>query len=139
MVMVLVPLLPCLTVTDVGEALIVKLGVPPELTVSEMVVVATRLPEVPVIVTVDVPVVAVALAVKLSELVVLVGFGLNAAVTPLGRPEAARLTLPLNPPWSVTVMVLVPAAPPCVIETLPGEAESVKLGDCAPARALIRF
>ena len=135
----LVPLLPCVTVTELGDAPIVKFGDPPAFTVSETVVVATRLPEVPVIVTVEVPVVAVALAVRLSELVVLVGFGLNAAVTPLGRPEAARVTLPLNPPRSVTVIVLVPAAPPCVIETLPGDAESVKLGEVAPARALIRF
>lgn len=52
---------------------------------------------------------------------------------------AARVTLPLNPPMSVTVMVLVPPAPPWVIVTLLGEAESVKLGVADPARALIRF
>src|ERR1700749_2166480 len=89
MMIVLVPLLPCLTVRDEGDAPMVKFGVPPAFTVSETVVVATRLPDVPVMVTVAVPVVAVALAVKLNVLLVAVGLGLNAAVTPLGSPEAA--------------------------------------------------
>src|SRR5208337_952897 len=82
---------------------------------------------VPVIVTVAVPVVAVALAVSVNVLVEVVGLGLNCAVTPLGRLDAARVTLPVNPPTSVTVMVLVPPAPPWVMVTLLGEAESVKL------------
>ena len=61
------------------------------------VVVAVKLPEVPVMVTVvGPPVVAVPLAVSVSVLL-LVGLvvlvGLKAAVTPLGRPEAARLTV----------------------------------------------
>jgi hypothetical protein len=113
----------------VGEAAMVKFGLAAAVTVSETVVVAVRLPDVPVMVTVAVPVVAVELAVRLSVLVLVVGFVLNEAVTPLGKPEAASVTLPENPPASVTVMVLVPAAPPCVIETLLGEAESVKLGE----------
>jgi len=97
------------------------------LTVRAIVVEAVRLPEVPVIVTVAAPVVAVALAVSVSTLVPVVGFVPNAAVTPLGRPEAAKVTLPVNPPTSVTEIVLVPL-PPCVTVTLLGEAESVKLG-----------
>jgi hypothetical protein len=129
MVIVLVPLLPCVTVTEVGEALTVKFGDAAAVTVSETVVVAVKLPEVPVIVTVAVPVVAALLAVSDSVLVEVVGFVLKEAVTPLGRPEAARVTLPVNPPTSVTVIVLVPAEPPCVMLTLLGEAESVKLGD----------
>ena len=32
------------------------------------------------------------------------GFVENDAVTPIGRPEAARVTLPLNPPAPVTVI-----------------------------------
>ena len=80
-------------------------------TVSEMVVVAVRLPEVPVIVTVDVPVVAVLLAVNVTTLDPVVGLVPNAAVTPLGRLEAARVTLPVNPPTSVTVMVSVALLP----------------------------
>ena len=68
----------------------VKFGVAVALTVRASVVVATRLPEVPVMVTVAVPVVAVALAVRVSTLVPVVGFVPNAAVTPLGRPDAGH-------------------------------------------------
>jgi hypothetical protein len=65
-------------------------------------------PEVPVIVTVvGPPVVAELLAVNVTVLVVVALVGLNAAVTPLGKPEAARLTLPVNPPLGFTVIVLV--------------------------------
>jgi hypothetical protein len=127
MVIVLVPLAPWVTVTEVGEAAMLKFGVAVALTVRASVVVAVRLPEVPVMVTVDVPVVAVLLAVSVSTLVPVVGFVPNAAVTPLGRPDAASVTLPANPPASVTVIVLVPL-PPWVIDRLLGESESVKLG-----------
>ena len=58
-----------------------------------------------------VPVAAVLLAVNVRVLVVVVLPGLNAAVTPLGKPEAERLTLLLKPLCGVTVMVLVPFAP----------------------------
>lgn len=135
-VMVLVPLAPWVTVTEAGEAAMVKFGVAVEFTVSASVVVAVRLPEVPVMVTVDVPVVAVALAVSVSTLVPVVGFVPNAAVTPLGRPDAASVTLPVNPPASVTVMVLVPL-PPWVIDRLLGESESAKLGVADPANRLM--
>lgn len=94
-----------------GEALTLKAGVADELTVRASVVVAVRLPEVPVMVTVAAPVVAVALAVSVRTLVPVVGFVPNVAVTPLGRPDAASVTLPVNPPTSVTVMVLVPLPP----------------------------
>ena len=77
-----------------------------------------RLPEVPVIVTVVVPVVAVALAVNVSVLDDVAGFGLKDAVTPLGRPEAARLTLPLNPFAGVMLTVLVPLVPCTTFNTL---------------------
>ena len=78
---------------------------------SAIVVVAVSEPEVPVIVTVDEPVVAVALAVSVSRLVPVVGLVPKEAVTPLGKPDAARVTLPVKPPTSVTVMVLVPLLP----------------------------
>lgn len=77
--------------------------------------------------TVADPVVAVLLAVRVNTLVPVVGLVPNAAVTPLGNPDAARVTLPVNPPMSVTLIVLVPLLP-CVTVTLLGEAESVKLG-----------
>ena len=56
-----------------------------------------RLPEIPVTVRATAPVVAVLVAVRVSVLEVVAGFGLNDAVTPLGRPEADKLTLPLKP------------------------------------------
>ena len=75
-------------------------------------------------VTVDVPVVAVELAVNVTELEVVVGLVPKEAVTPEGRPEADRLTLPVNPPEGVTVTVLL-LLDPCATDTLLGEAESV--------------
>jgi hypothetical protein len=135
-VIVLVPLLPWVMVSELGDAETLKFGDDAALTVSATVVVAVKLPDVPVIVTVAVPVVAVLLAVSVSVLVEVVGLVLNAAVTPLGKPEAARVTLPENPPRSVTVIVLVPPEPPWVMVMLLGEEESVKLGVEVPASAL---
>ena len=64
-----------------------------------------KLPEVPVIVTVNVPVVAVLLALKLAVLVVLEGFGLNEAVTPVGRVDVENVTPLLKPFVGLTVIV----------------------------------
>jgi hypothetical protein len=116
------------TARVVGEAEIVKSGVPPGVfTVNKMVVVCVSAPEVPVMVTVEVPVVAVALAVNVTTLLEVVGLVPKLAVTPEGRPEADRVTLPVKPPEGVTVIVLVPLLP-CVIVRLAGEAESEKFG-----------
>ena len=123
--------------TEAGDAATEKFGVAVEFTVRASVVDAVKLPEVPVIFTVADPVVAVLLAVSVSTLVPVVGFVPNAAVTPLGRPDAARVTLPVNPPTSVTVIVLVPL-PPCVMVRLLGETDNVKVGVDDPARRLIR-
>jgi hypothetical protein len=75
--------------------------------VSLIVVDRMRLPDVPVTTTVNVPVAAVLLATKVSLLLVVVLVGLKVAVTPLGRPEALRLTVPLNPLFLAIVIVLV--------------------------------
>ena len=61
------------------------------------VVVAVRLPEVPVTVIVDVPGAAEELAVNVSTLVPVAGFTENEAVTPLGNPDTDRFTFPVNP------------------------------------------
>ena len=61
--------------------------------------------------TVDVPVAAVLLAVRVNELVVVAEAGLKEAVTPVGRPDAAKLTLPVKPFKGATVMVLKPLEP----------------------------
>jgi hypothetical protein len=87
-----------------------------------MVVLSVKLPDVPVIVTAAVPVVAVALVVRVSVEVLVAGFALNAAVTPLGRPEAERVTLPLNPFAGMIVIVHV-LLPDCVTLTVLGLAE----------------
>lgn len=76
-------------------------------------------------VTVLVPVVAVLLAVNVSVLVLAAGFGLNAAVTPLPRPEADRVTLPMKPLVGLTVIVTVPWDDRVMVK-LVGEAERVK-------------
>ncbi len=79
--------------------------------VNAIVVLAVTVPEVPVMVTVDVPGAAELLAVSVSRLEVLVGLVANDAVTPVGRPEAARVTLPVNPPAPVTEIVSVTLLP----------------------------
>ena len=89
----------------------------------ETVVLFVKLPDVPATVTVTIPVVAVLLAVKVSVLLLAVLVGLNDAVTPLGRPEADKLTLLLKPFSGVTVMVLVPLVPWTTLRLL-GEVES---------------
>jgi hypothetical protein len=90
-------------------------------TVSVRVVVWVRLPDVPVIVTVAGPTVAVLDAVRVSVLLVVAVAGLNAAVIPAGRPLAERATDPEKLLRRLTVMVLVPDAP-CT--TLVDEADS---------------
>ena len=89
-----------------------------------MVVAFDRLLDEPVTVTVTVPVAAVLLAVSVNVLVLAALLGLNDAVTPLGRPDADKLTLPLKPFCGVTEIVLVPLTP-CTIVKLFGDAESV--------------
>lgn len=53
---------------------------------------------------------------------------LNAAVTPVGRPDALSATLLLNPPIPVT-LIIAPALPPPASSVRPaGEDERLKLG-----------
>ena len=54
---------------------------------------------------------AVLLAVSVKVLVAVAGFVLNDVVTPFGRPDAAKVTLPIKPFWAATVMVLEPLDP----------------------------
>jgi hypothetical protein len=122
-VIVLVPLEPCAMVRLLGEAERVKFG--GGFTVRESVVELDRFPDEPVMVTVAAPVVAVPLAVSVRVLVPVVLAGLNDALTPVGRPDADKLTLPLKPPCGLTVMLLVPLAPSMMVKLL-GDAESVK-------------
>jgi len=61
------------------------------------IVVTVWLPDFPVMVTLYCPRGAELLAVSVNVLVPVVGFGEKDAVTPLGRPDAERVTLPVNP------------------------------------------
>src|SRR6266404_1785500 len=121
-VMVLAPVVPCASVKLFGEAEKAKFA--GGFTVRETVVLCDKLPEIPVTVTVTVPTIAVLLAVSVNVLVLAVLPGLNDAVTPLGRPDADKLTLPLKPFCGVTVMVLAPFVPWTTLRLL-GEVESV--------------
>ena len=70
-----------------------------------------RLPNVPVIVMVALPMVAVADAVSVNVLVLVVLVGLKKGMTPLGRPETDKLTGLLKPFCCVTVIVTPPLVP----------------------------
>ena len=80
-----------------------------------------KLPEVPVTVTGTVPVDAASLTVSVNVLVLVVGFGLNDAVTPLGKPGADKLTWPLKSYSGLTVIELVPLAPWVMVRLLGAE------------------
>ena len=95
----------------------VKFGCAAVFTVRLMVVVWVVDPEVPVIVTAAAPVVALEEAVRVSVDVALplaggvTGLVENAAVTPLGNPEALSVVAALKPLKLVMVIVLVPFEP----------------------------
>src|SRR5882724_11399578 len=116
---------------ELGDAEIVKSGVGTLVTVRLTVVVWVMLPPVPVMVTVEVPRVAVPPTVKVSvelpEPGAAIGLGLKAAVTPAGRPEAESEMAELKPPETAVVIVEVPVLP-CTIETEAGAAAIVKSG-----------
>src|SRR5262245_24485892 len=125
-VMVLAPVAPWRIVSVAGCAESVNVGT--GFTVTDTVVLLTRVPEVPVMVTLTVPAGAELLAVSVNVLVLVVLGGLNEAVTPLGRPEALKLTLSVKPFCGKTVMVVVALAPPGVMLKVVGDAERKKLG-----------
>jgi hypothetical protein len=123
--MVVVPFAPCIKFRLFGDVESAKF--PVGFTLRVTVVCFVRVPEVPVIEMLADPMAAMLLAVSVNTLVLAVVLGLKDAVTPLGRPEAAKLTFPVKPFSGVTVIVVVPLAP-CVIVTLVGEAEREKFG-----------
>ena len=123
-VMVELPAVPRAMLRLAGEAARLKFG--PAITVSETEVELTKFPQLPVIVKVNVPVVAVEATAIVSVLAPVVRVGLRDAVTPLGAAVTERLTAPLKPFRGFTLMVLWPE-PPWATDRLPGEAPSVKL------------
>ena len=91
-----------------GAKASVKLGA--AVTVREMVAEALRVPDVPVTVMVEVPIVAELLAMKVSELAAVALAGLKTAVTPDGSPVAARETVPVKPFCPAIEIALLPVA-----------------------------
>lgn len=69
-------------------------------------VLAVRVPELPVMIALYVPGAAELLTENVTVLVVFVLGALKLAVMPAGSPEAIRLTIPLKPFISTTLMVL---------------------------------
>ena len=92
------------------------------------------MPPVAVMVTVEEPVVAVALAVSVRVDVPLPGAAIDAgaklAVTPAGKPDAESEIAELNPPLTLVEMEELPDVP-CTSERLVGDALIVKFGDAA--------
>jgi hypothetical protein len=82
-------------------------------------------------VAVKVPIAAVAPAPRVSVVEAGSGLELKEAVTPLGRPDAEKVTLPEKPFRGVTVRALKPDVP-CTMASVAGEAESVKPGCGVP-------
>ena len=124
MVMLDLPFVPREMLKAEGEAERLKFG--PGVTVKEIVVVLVKLAQTPLTVTVNVPSAAVALAVRVSVLLLTVPAGLKEAVTPLGRPEADKLTVPLKPLSGLMLMVLVAVFPWTALKLF-GEAVKVKV------------
>jgi len=93
-----------------------------------IVVFCVRLPDVPVMVMVLVPATAPLPAVKVRVLPVVVLAGVNANVTPAGKPAADRLTLPVKPLAGMTRTVLE-LLPPGVTATVPGTVARLKFRD----------
>jgi hypothetical protein len=112
----------------------VKLGA--AFTVSAMVAEAVSVPEVPVIVTVARPVVAVLVAVNVRTLEPVAGFVPKLAVTPAGRPVAVKVTLPVKPLAAVTLTVSGALAP-CVTDSTAATGASVKLGGAFTVTAIV--
>jgi len=140
-VIVDVPELVQATLTDVGEALRLKFPLlPAAVTVRDTVVVSVVAPLVPVTVIVYVPVAVddPTANVNVEVPAPVIEVGLKVGVTPLGSPEADKVTAESNPPKTLLVIVDVPLLP-CTTDTELGEAEMVKPGAAAvPARALSR-
>lgn len=127
-VIMLVPLAPRATPRVLGAAESVKS--PAGFTVRLNVVLPLRLPDVPVTVTVKVPIDAAPVAERVKRLVDAVGFVPKLALTPLGRPVAVKFTVVLNPFKGLIVRVVEPPAPWRKVKAA-GDAERVKLGSGA--------
>lgn len=133
-VMVVEPFAPRAMLKLEGDAARLKSG--PGVTVKEIMTALFRFPETPLILTAKVPTAAVALAVRVRVLEPAVLAGLNDALMPLGRPEADRLTVPVNPLSGLTMTVLVPLFPWTTVKLF-GDALRVKLPAGLTVRVIV--
>jgi hypothetical protein len=135
MLMVLLALAPCATVTEAATAASENPGAAATVTATEVVCAFDA--EVPVIVTLTGPAMAAVLdAVRVSVLDPPdVGLGLNDPVTPAGNPLTEKVTAPGICAPAVTVSTSV-ALLPCVTETLVLAGLMVKLGGGVMVRAI---
>jgi hypothetical protein len=90
-----------------------------------------------VIVTVDVPATAVALAFSVRTRVDGVGPLLIALTTPAGRPETAKATTPVKPFCGASVRTVLPLAPCWMLRA--GELASVNVGGSTIESATIEM
>lgn len=93
-VIVLAPLAPAVMLRLAGDAAMLKVGVGAALTVSVALAVLLKLPDTPVMVTVEAPIAAELDAESVSVLVEVALTALKLAVTPVGKPEAESVTFP---------------------------------------------
>jgi hypothetical protein len=85
-----------------------------------------RPPDLPLTLTLKVPVVAELLTVNVNVVLDVEGFGLKAAVTPVGRLDPEKVTLPLKPFVGLIVIVDVPVLPRATLRLF-GEAERLSV------------
>lgn len=97
------------------------------LMVSAIVILLLRAPDVPVTVTVEAPGAAALVVFKVRVLDAVELAALKDAVTPEGNPEAAKVTLPLNPFCAPIAIELVPELPWAMLKVA-GVAVSVNDG-----------
>jgi len=95
-----------------------------------------RVPDLPLTLTLKVPVVAELPTVNVSVLAEVEAFGLKVAVTPAGRLDAEKLTLPVKPRIGLMVIVDVPVLPRATLRLL-GDAERLKFGPGFTVRAIV--
>ena len=74
----------------------------------------------------NVPREAVLLALNPAVLVPVAGFGVNVTLTPLGNPDAVRVTLP-EKPFDRVIVTVVDVLEPRRTDRLLGEADKLKL------------
>ena len=124
---------PCATLTEVGEAAMVKSG--GAVTVNVTVAVCWTPPPLPVTVMAYVPTaVLLPTAMVMPELPApgaAMGLGLKLTVVPVGTPDAVRLRALLKPLLTVVVSVELPELP-CATLTAVGEADKVKSPGTVP-------